>query len=216
MDHEFRPCFQSRRIISLQLAEPAEFSSIATENELWSDFPADRWKAWRTKISSAYSADAALPKSGSVLGNRGILADFYVYEIVEGTIVRLFIGQREPAVAEIPVDAVAGDLQVLLNYHHPGEMAPEGLGNRVDELLLSAINEDIYSADSLLIIPFHYIRNIPFHALSTFCHAVLGCRGVLPVSHTCQVLPSLSDSAILLEPREDAFLWASIRLMKLM
>ena len=87
MDHEFRPCFQSRRIISLQLAEPAEFSSIAAEHELWSDFPADRWKAWRTKISSAYSADAALPKSRFSTGEPGRSSpSFYVYEIVEGTI----------------------------------------------------------------------------------------------------------------------------------
>jgi tetratricopeptide (TPR) repeat protein len=175
------PAFREWVTSSVLAANPAEhiaavsmarqFNSLAAM-ELWSDFPSDRWQECRRKIISAYEPEPGLPYLRAALGQHGLLVDFYVHEVVEDTIVRLIIGSDEAEATEVPVDVLAGDLQVLLSAHHPGEMPPEGLAGRVDELLFNAIGSNFNSVENLVIVPFGYLRNVPFHALPALCQAV--------------------------------------------
>jgi CHAT domain/TPR repeat len=175
------PVFREWVTSSVLAANPAEhiaavsmarrFNSL-TATELWSDFPSDRWQECRRKIIAAYEPEPGLPSLRAALGAHGLLLDFYVHEVVEDTIVRLFIGPDEAGAMEFPVDVMAGDLQVLLSAHHPGEMPPEGLSGRVDELLFNAIGSNLDSVRNLVIVPFGYLRNVPFHALPALCEAV--------------------------------------------
>jgi tetratricopeptide (TPR) repeat protein len=179
--YEAEPVFREWVTSSVLAANPAEhiaavsiarqFNSLAA-TELWSDFPADRWQECRGKIISAYGPEPTLPHLRAALGQHGLLVDFYIHEVVEDTIVRLIIGPDKAEATEVPVDVLAGDLQVLLNAHHPGEMPPEGLAGRVDELLFDTIGSYLNSIENLVIVPFGYLRNVPFHALPALRQAV--------------------------------------------
>jgi tetratricopeptide (TPR) repeat protein len=179
--NQAEPVFREWVTSSVLAANPAEhiaavsmarqFNSL-TATELWSDFPSDRWQECRRKIISAYESEPDMHSLRAALGERGLLVDFYTHEVVEDTIVRLIIGPDEARATEVPVSVLAGDLQVLLNAHHPGEMPPEGLSGRVEELLFNAIGSNFDSVENLLIVPFGYLRNVPFHALPALCQAV--------------------------------------------
>jgi tetratricopeptide (TPR) repeat protein len=178
---EAEPVFREWVTSSVLAPDPAEhieaasrarqFNSL-TATELWSKLPAQQWHDCRTKILDAYRSRLDLDDLRAELGNRGVLLDFYVHEVVEDTIVRLTIGPDETKAVELTVDVMAGELQALLGAHHPGEMPPEGLAGGVDSLLLETIRDDLDAAETLVIVPFGYLRNLPFHALTTLCRVI--------------------------------------------
>lgn len=147
------------------------FNALAG-TELWGDLEPEEWRACRRRLAAAYEPEVSVADLRSILGAGGVLLDYYVHEVVEDTIVRLALSALGSEVSHMPVDTIAGDLAVLLEAHRPGEMPAEGLAGRVDELLLGDAGHHLRSAKRLAIVPFGYLRNVPFHALSTARDAI--------------------------------------------
>jgi tetratricopeptide (TPR) repeat protein len=152
-------------------AQARRFNALAA-TELWGDLAPNTWRSCRERIARAYGHEVAAPKLRARLGSGGTLLDYYVHEVVEDTIVRLALSAGRDQVDELPLDTIAGELAVLLQAHRPGEMPPEGLTGDVDELLFRGVSAEILAAACLVIVPFGYLRNVPFHALATVRNAI--------------------------------------------
>lgn len=146
--------------------------NVLMATELWAELPPEEWQLCRARVAAAYDTEMRVPALRAALGDRGLLVDFYVHEIVEDTVVQLALTSADVQVTERPVDAMAGELQLLLNAHRPGEMPAEGLSGLVDELLLSHLGRQLGTAESLVLVPFGYLRNLPFHALASTRRAI--------------------------------------------
>jgi hypothetical protein len=95
-----------------------------------------------------------------------------VHEIVEDTVVQVELTLDDAHVIERPVDTAAGELQLLLEAHIPGEMRAEGLSGVVDELFFGHLRRQLDAFVNLVLVPFGYLRNLPFHALATTARAI--------------------------------------------
>lgn len=143
---------------------------IATE--LWSHLAVDVWRGHREKISAAYGLEISEEDIRRLLGECGMLLDYYVHEIVEDTVVRAVVGVHDADLTEQYVNTRAGDLQELLTLELPGQLSSGGISRRVDELLVDGLAPQLMSTERLIIIPFSYLRNMPFHVLPTIQNAV--------------------------------------------
>jgi tetratricopeptide (TPR) repeat protein len=145
--------------------------SLIAASDLWAVVDPTVWGAARARLIDAYYEEHSVPALQDYAGPDVCYLDYYVYEIVEDTVVRLGVTGSDERIVEAPVDVLAGDLKLLIGAHRHRDMAPEGLDARLDELLL-ADAPDVASAESLVITSFGYLRGIPFHALPTIMRAV--------------------------------------------
>jgi CHAT domain-containing protein/tetratricopeptide (TPR) repeat protein len=146
--------------------------NVLMATELWAELPPEEWQVCRARVAAAYDTEMPVPGLRAALGDHGLLVDFYVHEIVEDTVVQLALTSADVQVTERPVDAMAGELRLLLEAHRPGEMPAEGLSGLVDELLLGHLGRQLGTAETLVLVPFGYLRNLPFHALASTRRAI--------------------------------------------
>jgi hypothetical protein len=146
--------------------------NVLMATELWAELPPTQWRACRTRVAAAYDTEMTIPGLRAALGEDGLLIDFYVHEIFEDTVVELVLAPTRAEVTQRPVSARPGELKLLIEAHRPGEMPAEGLSGLVDELLLGRLRCRLGAAGALVLVPFGYLRNLPFHALASTNRAI--------------------------------------------
>jgi tetratricopeptide (TPR) repeat protein len=167
-------------------ARARQFNAL-TATELWVDLPPRQWREARARVIGAYDPEVTPEQVSAALGPGGLLLDSYLYEIVEDSVIRLAVRDGAAEVTEERVDALAGDLRLLLEAHRPGDLPPERLSGRVDELLVGGLTDRLAGAGCLVVVPFGYLRNVPFHALASV-HAAVEAGGITRIAY----LPSTS------------------------
>lgn len=146
-----------------------QFNALLS-TERWRLSPRD-WLDCRSKIIKSYDAEIPVTAIRDYLGN-GALLDFYVHEIVEDTILRLAVTREGIEAGETYVNSRAGDLSLLLSSQDPDNIPIDGLKGRIENLLIGGIEASVAKSKRLAVVPFGYLRNIPFHALSTVQDAI--------------------------------------------
>jgi tetratricopeptide (TPR) repeat protein len=142
---------------------------VTTSTGLWHELDVPAWRACRRTVLESY----ALPRDDidAVFHHDALLVDYYIHEIVETTIVRLAATAREQTALEVPVDVMQDDLTMLLAANRRG-VAPAGEYPRlVDDLLLADLPR-LDGAGPLVVVPFGYLRNLPFHTLPSVREAI--------------------------------------------
>jgi tetratricopeptide (TPR) repeat protein len=152
-------------------ARAHEFNAMVA-TELWGQLPTKRWQGCRRKIQAAYDPEVTVAELHAALGTGGLLIDYYVREVVEDTIIPLAVAPNDVDVSERYVNARAGDLDLLLEAHAARNVPADGFTGRIDELLVGGLGHLLDAAGWLVIVPFGYLNNLPFHALASVQDAV--------------------------------------------
>lgn len=111
-----------------------------------------------------------------VIGQNGVLLDYYIYEIVEDTISCGAVSSSRCILSEKFVNALCwdknepSDLEMFIRtnkqWDKPDYIPTHRYPDRIDEILLGHHQGDLYKYSRMVIVPFNYLHNVPFHALN--------------------------------------------------